>query len=149
MKGMRSNHAAEREILCKQLFQLRQDQYEAEEQEWSKVMDVLMNNQGQYLTSSEIAAKAKTELTVDEIRANMLYNARRCSWDGYHFSHSNVLNSAVNREGAGILDRSTKTITRRFVEVDENGEVILGSMFERTRTNAAFAYRPNGARRRR
>ena len=148
MKGMRRNHAAERDVLRKQLDQLYRDHYEAEEQEWFKVVDVLMNNQGQYLTSSEIAAKAKTELTVDEIRANMIYNSQRCTWDGYHFSHSSVLNAAINKHGAGTLERSAKTVRRRFVEVGEDGEIIPSSVIERTRTNAAFTYKPNGTKRR-
>ena len=139
--GMRSNHVAERDVLVKQLRDMYRDQVAAEEREWEKVMAVLKNNEGKYLTSSEISAAAGTELSVNEIHSNMIYNERVSCLHSRNCSHSSTLRNAIGFYGTGNLNRSTKTTTRKFVEVDQNGNIIPGSVIERTRSQVSFSYR--------
>lgn len=133
--GMRSQHKEEQKELRRQYLERKQAQEQMEENAWGKVVEVLAHSD-HYLTASQIAVLAHNGLTVKEVEGNMRVVARapggRTSWGQSHKSHSGVLQRLQDSPNYR-LDEKHKEITKRFVEIDENGRIVPGSEIHRTR----------------
>ena len=138
--GMRSKNRDERNKIRREYLVLRDKQLEAEEHEWEKVIGVLQNSD-KPLTAGAIAAKADTQLTINEVKGNLNVVADK------RYSHSRTL-SCLNR-GNEQLYRIRDRKTRKFVEVDDDGNAIPGSVIIKNTTVTQYKLKcpPRGGRR--
>ena len=141
--GFRSSNKEKREVLRKQLDEFARAQYQAEEDAWTKVVQVLREHEGMDLSPSEIAFLAGTPLTPKEILGNL--KVASCIGQDYCsiWSHSHVLNDEFMylwRYTKPKVQPTTRKVTRHFVETSEDGTPIVGTEFTKTRARRTFRY---------
>lgn len=143
--GFRSSNKEKREVLRKQLDEFTNAQYQAEEDAWTKVVQVLREHEGMDLSPSEIAFLAGTPLTPKEILGNLRVAGYIGQDDCPILSHSHVLNDEFGylwRCTKPKVQPTTRKVTRHFVETSEDGTPIAGTEFTRTQDLRTFRYIP-------
>lgn len=143
--GFRSSNKEKREVLRKQLDEFTNAQYQAEEDAWAKVVQVLREHAGMDLSPSEIAFLASTPLTPKEILGNLKVAGYIGQDDCQLWSHSHILNDEFKQFWCRTKPKvqpTTRKVTRHFVETSEDGTPIAGTEFTRSKNMRTFRYIP-------
>lgn len=125
----------------KTIAELKAEIRELENSTMYEVVDVL-KRAGKPMTAEEMSASVGRVMSARQIQSNLVnigqYSNGRKSYFGGRSVKKSRLEAIANEDGK--LNTEVKTTTRRFAEIDENGQPIVnGAVIEREQKTTYFA----------